>query len=207
MHCTTRGWRWLLALRPLEQPQQQARSWRLPTAWFQALGSCCEAVQRQNLGSGRSWGQEQGGGAGYLADGAPSPSAGCSLAVLTAEPAPAQLQVLFPPGDGPGALLPHPASSASAAWSSCGRSGRLSSRTGAQTLGSCSSWVEKLQTKKFCSRAILLQAIHAPGSPQPPCRNPIQAVLAGQPRAVGELHTPRLHRSPPVSAVGEPEAL
>lgn len=150
-------------------------------SWFQALGSCCEAVQRQNLGSGRSWGQEQGGGAGYLTDGAPSLSAVCSLAVLTAEPAPAQLQVLFPPGDRPGALLPHPASSASAAGSSRGRCGRLSSRTGAQTLGSCSSWGGKLQTKKFCSRAILLQAVHTPGSPQPPCRNPIPAVLAGQP--------------------------
>lgn len=102
---------------------------------------------------------------GYLAGRAPSPSAGCSL---TAGPAPARLQALVPPGTRRGAPLPHPASSAPAVRSWCRRSVCLSSSAGAHRLGSWGSWIEKLQTDKFCHGATLLQgSTHAPGSPKP----------------------------------------
>lgn len=102
---------------------------------------------------------------GYLAGRAPSPSAGCSL---TAGPAPARLQALVPPGTRRGAPLPHPASSAPAVRSWRRRSVCLSSSAGAHRLGSWGSWIEKLQTDKFCHGATLLQgSTHAPGSPKP----------------------------------------
>lgn len=161
---------------------KRAPSWRLPTACFQALESCCEAIQRQNSGSGRSWVQEQGGGAGV-------PDRWSPLPVSRLQPRGAHSRIC--PSSAPGAFPPRgkargPAASSSilclslfvlawAIWSSV-----------KQDWGS-DAWVLQQLRREVANKQILQWSdpaagcTHTPGCPKPLCVSFVQKPHPGCP--------------------------